>query len=102
MKIEWTEPAVADLQGIKEYISRDSQFYANRFIGKIIDAVESLENFPNRGRIVPEADDETIRELLFQPYRIIYKVIENKVTVLSVIHGGRDLSKKETKPWEVV
>lgn len=46
MKIEWTEPAVADLAGIRDYIARDSEFYAGRIVGRIIEAVEKLASFP--------------------------------------------------------
>lgn len=46
MKIEWTEPAVLDLESIRDYIRRDSEHYTIRFVEKIIEAVESLEEFP--------------------------------------------------------
>ena len=39
MNIRWTEPAVLDLEGIKNYIARDSEFYAAEFVAKIINAV---------------------------------------------------------------
>ena len=58
MKIEWTEPAISDLEGIRDYIGRDSEYYALRFIGRIIEAVERLVYFPEMGRRVPEAEDE--------------------------------------------
>ncbi len=66
MKIEWTEPAISDLDGIRDYIGRDSEYYASRFIGRIIEAVERLVYFPEMGRRVPEAEEENVRELLFQ------------------------------------
>lgn len=74
MKLEWTEPALLDLESIREYIAKDSEYYAARFIARIIDAVETLTEFPLIGRYVPEAEDEKIRELLFHNYRIIYRV----------------------------
>ena len=46
MKIEWTDPAVSDLEGIKEYIARDSEYYAALLVEKIINAVENLKQFP--------------------------------------------------------
>lgn len=48
MKIRWTEPALSDLKSIRDYIKRDSEFYATRFVEKIIEVVESLETFPKR------------------------------------------------------
>jgi toxin ParE1/3/4 len=44
MKIEWTEPAVADLEGIRDFIRRDSEYYAIRFVERIIEAVENLDS----------------------------------------------------------
>jgi len=101
MKIEWTEPAILDLDGIRNYIARDSEYYASRFVGKIVEAVEKLEEFPEIGRRVPEAEEENIRELLFRNYRIIYRVETERILILTVIHGSRALSCKEPKPWDI-
>lgn len=102
MKIEWTQPAFLDLERIRDYISRDSEHYAVRFIEKIIEAVEGLEDFPRMGRPVPEAEDENIRELLLHNYRIMYRVETDRILVLTFIHGARDLNQRKTKPWDIV
>jgi len=102
MKIEWTEPALLDLENIRDYIRRDSEYYAVRFAEKIIEAVESLEKFPEMGRTVPEVEEETIRELLLHNYRIMYRVEADRILVLTVIHGARDLSQRKPKPWNIV
>jgi len=101
MKFEWTRPALLDLESIRDYISRDSEFYAARFIEKIIEAVESLEKFPNMGRSVPETEDKNIRELLLYHYRIIYRIEDKRILILTIIHGSRDLTRRRTKPWDV-
>ena len=36
MKIEWTEPSISDLQHIRDYIAKDSEYFAARFVEKII------------------------------------------------------------------
>lgn len=102
MKIEWTEPALLDLESIRVYIRKDSEYYASRFIGKIIEAVERLEYFPEMGRCVPEAEEDDIRELLFQNYRIMYRAESQRIMVLTVIHAARDISLKELKPWDII
>lgn len=102
MKIEWTRPALLDLESIRDYIRRDSEYYATRFVEKIIEAVESLEKFPKMGRCVREAEEERIREVLLHNYRIIYRVDTDRILVLTIIHGARDLSQRRTKPWDVV
>jgi plasmid stabilization system protein ParE len=47
MKIRWSEPAVLDLESIRDYIARDSEYYATEFIGRILDAVEKLYMLPS-------------------------------------------------------
>lgn len=66
MNIVWTEPAVDSLQAIRDYVAHDSVFYADLFVKRLIDAAESLQAFPERGREVPEAGNPAVRELLFQ------------------------------------
>jgi len=51
----------------------------------------SLTTFSERGRIVPEANDPTIRELFLVNYRLLYQVRPEVVYVLAIIHGARDL-----------
>ncbi len=101
MKIIWTEPAIEDLEAIRDYIARDSEVYAASFIERIITAVEILVDLPEIGRMVPETDQPGIRELIFHEYRIIYRVQQNAVQILTVIHGSRDLNRRTPKPWEI-
>lgn len=102
MKIRWTDPALQDLKAIREYIARDSEYYALEFTSTVISTVEKLSDFPQMGRVVPEAQNETIRELLHQSYRIIYRAKEDHVDILTVLHGSRDLARKQPMPWEVI
>jgi plasmid stabilization system protein ParE len=102
MKLEWTEPSLLDMENLRDYIAKDSEYYAARFIARIIDASETLQQLPLIGRVVPEAEDETIRELLFQSYRIMYRVEADRVLILTVIHGSRDIGQIQPKPWDVL
>jgi len=101
MKILWTEPAIEDLRNLHGYIARDSEIYANSFVQRIILAVEKLTDFPRLGRAVPEADQETIRELLYHNYRIIYRIKSELIEILTVIHGRRDLGSFKPAPGDV-
>ncbi len=102
MLVEWTDPALDDLEVIRDYIAKDSPYYARRFIERIFDAAEKLQDHPQMGRPVPEADRDDVRELIFQGYRIIYRTQSDCVHVITVIHGSRNLAAKEVKPWDVV
>ncbi len=67
MQVRWTETALEDMEGIQDYIAKDSNFYARQFIERIFDVVKSLETFPDLGREVTEADKRAdVRELIFQ------------------------------------
>ena len=100
MRIKWTDPALDDLEGIQAYIAKDSAYYARQFIERIFGATKKLENFPEIGRHVPEAEERNdVRELIFQGYRIIYLAQADTVSIITVIHGSRDLSEVEKQTW---
>ena len=101
MKIEWTEPAELDLGDIYAYIARDVPIYAEQFVDRIVETVDLLGEQPLMGREVPEAERDDVRELIFQNYRIMYLVRTDRLYVVAVIHGSRDLTRMENKPWEV-
>ena len=100
MKLFWTEPAIQDLRDLRDYIASDSDFHAADFVASIITRAERLATLPMMGRVVTEGQREDIREILYRSYRIIYRIIGERVEVLAVIHGSRDLWVQEPKPWE--
>jgi plasmid stabilization system protein ParE len=59
--------------------------------------VEHLKEFPESGRIAPETDNMTVRELIYGNYRIIYRVEEKRLSVLTVRHGKQVLPLDELK-----
>lgn len=74
--------------GIACLLAQDSPHYARRFTEKIFKAVEALTDHPQIGRKVPEADREDIRELIFQNYRIIYRIKPERLYIVTVLHTG--------------
>jgi len=101
MKVAWSEPAVADLLAIHDYIARDSPQYARRFVERLIATAEPLESFPQLGRVVPEGDGRH-RELFLRSYRIIYRVESQEILIVTVVHGSRDLAGSDEKLWDRV
>jgi toxin ParE1/3/4 len=101
MKIIWTEPTSIDLENIKNFIKKDSDYYAEIFPLKIIKAVEVLKDNPEIGRVVPEFNKKDIRELIFKNYRIIYKIDKDTIYILAVIHGSRLLKIAIKNSWEI-
>ena len=91
VKVIWTEYAIEDLRLIHEYISKDSKRYADRFIEKLFERVDQLESFPKSGRVVPEFNSDSIREIIEGNYRIVYKISSSQVAIIRVHHAARQL-----------
>jgi toxin ParE1/3/4 len=89
MRIRWTEQAVEDLAGIKAYIARDSLMLAQLVVVRLYTAVDQLALFPDSGRIIPERNDPSLRELVRPPYRIVYERTDDQVVILTVFHAAR-------------
>ena len=90
MKLIWTDPAIEDLRALRDYIGRDSDFYAADIVEQMVLSVEKLLRFPRMGRVVPETQDENTRELLHQ--NCIYRIAGERIEILTIIHGSRDLT----------
>lgn len=100
MRVEWFDFARDDLNDLVHYISRDSVFYARRFGQKVVLATRRLREFPESGRIIPEAGDKALREIIVQGYRVMYRRETGRVHILAVMHGSRNVAGKEKRPWE--
>lgn len=92
VKLIWTDLAIDDLKSIHDFISLDSRVYARRQVSKIIKRVEQLQLQPQSGRIVPEFSNENIRELIEGNYRLVYRIIEDKIFIVRIHHSARLLS----------
>lgn len=88
-QVRWTPQAADDLEAIAEFIAKDSPHYSALFVLDVLHAVERLGPFPKSGRVVPEINDQLIREVILGSYRIIYRVQKDLVEILTVFHGSR-------------
>jgi len=93
--VVWTLPAKNDLRQIYNSIAYDSKIYAKRVTQNIADKPDVLDGLPLIGKIVPELNDETIRELSIYTYRIIYRVKTDDVFILAVTHKRQDLQPED-------
>lgn len=96
-QITWSPEAVEDLESIAEYIERDSSFYAQSVVTKILEASKNIKNFPLASRIVPEIGDENIRERFIYSYRLVYQLRQERILIVAVIHGRRLLENIEER-----
>ena len=96
VRINWTFQAKNDLKDIADYISKDSKLYARRQVLKIRNRTIILKSQYYSGRMVPEIQDENIREIIEGNYRIIYRLVnENRIDILTIHHSSRDLGKRK-------
>jgi len=51
---------------------------------------DQLEDFPESGRVIPEINDDTCRELIYGAYRIMYRIAKQEIRITGVVHGARD------------
>lgn len=88
-RLEWSAEAIEDIEAIASFIEKDSLTYAQAVVSKFLEKAEVLREFPEMGRIVPELNTKKIREIFVYSYRLVYKVYENKILIVAVIHGKR-------------
>jgi plasmid stabilization system protein ParE len=88
--LRWTRRAREDLASIRAFITEESPNYAALVIGRIIGATDRLAQFPESGRSVPEFARPDVREVIYRPYRIVYRLVgTDELHILTVHHGAR-------------
>ena len=92
-KVIWSATAREDLRAIASRIAEDRPSFAEDYCLKMIEFAETAGDFPRLGRIVPELEDENVREIIHSPYRIIYEIFpqQPRPVIMRVWHGARGL-----------
>lgn len=89
-KVVWTDSAIQDLSDIGEYIAKDSERYAQITVNRLFNSTDILEKHPLAGKVVPEFENESIRELVRGNYRIVYQIInKERIDILTVHNSAR-------------
>jgi len=90
-----TQGAEQDLEVIHDYICAfDCVASANHVLDALMDVVESLSRLPERGSYPRELvclGIKEYRQTFFKPYRVIYRVADNKVMIYLIVDGRRDM-----------
>lgn len=94
-RLLWSRQAQDDLAAIRAYIAHDSEHYAQVTVDRLIAAADCLIRWPRSGRVVPEVRDDTLREVLVGPYRVVYRVLLDVVGIVTVVHGAREFRLPE-------
>jgi toxin ParE1/3/4 len=88
-EVRWRPQALRDLEAAEEYYKAVAPDFAGVFMAGAFEKVSRLAEFPRMGRPVPEIGEESIREVLYRQYRIVYVVEGDAVEVLTVFHSAR-------------
>ena len=89
--VTWTPQARKDVEAAEDYYRVVAPAYADVVVAGLLGSTQRLGAFPRSGRAVPEVDDETVREVIYREYRVIYfyDEAEDHIDVLSVLHSAK-------------
>jgi len=92
-RLAWSFRARDDLRDVRRFIARDSPRQAALMVERLRASALRLRDFPESGRILPESPSGRYREVIENPYRIVYRYLceQDTVEVLMVVHGSRQL-----------
>lgn len=91
MRIIWSPLAVDRASEIAYYIAQDNPSAAKKWIDTVFSKIAHLKTTPEIGRIVPELNNDQFRELIYGNYRIIYRIENNQISILTIRHGKQIL-----------
>ena len=97
-RIAWTPEARRTLDEILDFVAHDSPEGARRVLEEVLTAARSLETLSERGRIVPELEDSSVREVFVYRYRLMYRVEGETVSIVAILHGARDFERWRSEP----
>ncbi len=89
MKVVWSPLAELRAQEAVEYIAEDRPLAAAKWLEGLLERVAKLDQFDRRGRVVWEIGNPAYREIFFEPYRIIYRIDQSRVVILTLRHVRR-------------
>jgi len=95
MKFIWSPFSIERLTEIAKYIENDSPKNAIAFIDNIFIEIERIKSFPDLGRFVPELENRNIREIIYDSFRIIYRIDDNRIIILTIRHTKQHLWENE-------
>jgi toxin ParE1/3/4 len=93
-EVIWAPSALDDIESIAEFIARDSKYRASLFIERLCETTDRLREYPQSGRIIPEINDPSCREIIYGAYRIMYRIENDEIWITGVVHGARNWTPK--------
>ncbi len=91
--LRWTERAASNLLAIGAFIAADNPTAARAWIERLRQRAAKASTMPRAGRVVPEIARDDVREVFQRTYRIVYRVVDDGIVVLTVFEGHRLLGQ---------
>ena len=93
-RVEITRTAESDITAISRFIARDDPAAASNWVEAIERQISTLERWPARCAIIPEAADLGMeyRHLVYRSYRTIFRIVGSRVIIIRVLHGAQLLA----------
>jgi len=91
MKIIWSPFSIDRLTEIAKYIENDSPKNSKAFLDNVFQEIERIKLFPEVGRFVPELENRNIREIILDSFRVIYRIDDSRIIILTIRHTKQHL-----------
>ena len=93
MKVIIAEAAWADMLAIGKTIMADNPARAGTFIDELYERCQTLGDNPRAFPLLPGYEDRGIRRRVFGNYLIFYRIMDDRIDVLHVLHGAQDFQR---------
>jgi toxin ParE1/3/4 len=91
VKVQFAQSAVTDLRSILEYYEKEGVPQTGlRLVKEIIKKSERLGKYPDSGRVVPEFGVAFLREVIYPPFRLVYRRDLEMISIVRVWRSERD------------
>jgi len=97
-KVAWSEPALADLDAIADYIALRDERAARELVRRVLDHVGQFAEHPMSGPKLPELEDWSYRQIVEPPCRVFYRHDGDTVVVLHVMRSEQRLRRTRLAP----
>ena len=96
--LRWSAQAERNADDVAGYVAKRDPIAASKWLERLIEHVENTATIPLAGRIVPELKREDLRETFLDKYRVVYRVTNDKVVLVTVFNGQQHAWPADADP----
>jgi plasmid stabilization system protein ParE len=91
LKVVWSPTARRRALEAVDFIAHDRPLASAEWLNALIERVDLLRDLPEQGRVVPEWGEPSVREIMHEPFRVVYEVFPDRVEILTLSHFRQEL-----------